>query len=80
MLPFRTACHRCRRFVATFEVNEGTGKLTRSYQHLVGDGRVLRRVHHPDSFDTGEEDEAVLEEECPQCGGTGWLDGFIPPV
>lgn len=72
MTQMRTACHRCRtRELARTEDEDGVVRI--HSVPSVGDGEIVDERATAGGF------TALVNRMCPDCGGTGWLDGFQAP-
>jgi hypothetical protein len=69
----RTVCHRCRDMQVVRAVDRDGVMKARYVPDGDPSGVIIRLVA------TAGGHQAIQQETCPDCGGTGWLDGFVPP-
>lgn len=74
-----TACHRCRETMTAI-TPIGPDKYIYTHAHFVGDGMLTVFKWITQKMFPGRGGTSQEEERCPDCKGTGWIDGFVPPV
>ncbi|AIG78416.1 Hypothetical protein AJAP_27855 [Amycolatopsis japonica] len=69
----RTVCHRCRP-MSNHRTEDEDGVIQVHQIPDTGDGRLYRELPFP-----ARGVVLIQSSECPDCHGTGWLDGFVTP-